>query len=305
MVPPPVSRSFLAVLAALCGLASGCGGAREPVDGGGGNPAGCEPIRAEVQRDLPYAERGDAELDARTRFDVYPPDEEVCGRPMVVWVHGGAWSVGDRSNQLEEKIPFFRRLGVVFISIGYRLTTETNGVQHPDHVEDVAEALAHVRSRATELGGDPDRIALVGHSAGAHLVALAATNGRFLARHELAPSDVACVASFDSEYTVSEIVARDPAYELVFGSDPAGWEDASPAAHVGPGLPPFLLACRGSAGRVQQCEALAAALRNAGGEATTIDASSLSHEEVNQAIGDPDDDVITPALEAFLGRCLL
>lgn len=312
------SLTFLVV------LACGCGGRGRPdpeSDGGldagqstdagdagdaGAQPqsdGGCTPVSVSNQLDVPYLVRGVAAADAMTKLDVYAPPGPFCGRPIVVWVHGGAWSVGDKSNQLVDKIPFFTGLGAVFVSINYRLTQAGNGVQHPDHVTDVAAAFAWVRSHALELGGDPSRIVFLGHSAGAHLVALTATNGRFLAAHGLTPSSVRCVGSYDTEYTASEIVARDSAYTQVFTSDPVVWADASPSGHVGPGIPPFQLACRGSNARVAQCQAFASSLRQAGNTATTLDADSLTHEEVNDRIGAPGDMVMTPDVRQFLLDC--
>ncbi|MFZ9887438.1 MAG: carboxylesterase family protein [Myxococcota bacterium] len=270
---------------------------------GGENPTSCVPVTTEELRDVLYVERGDPVSDEKTRLDVYPPASSTCGRPLVVWVHGGAWSLGDKTNQLDDKLTFVHSLGAILVSVNYRLTDQSNGVTHPDHVEDVAAAIAFVREHAEEFGGDRDRIAVLGHSAGAHLVALAGTNPRFLAAHELVPSDVACIGSYDTTYSATDIVARNEAYEAVFTSDPDVWVDASPSSHVGPGLPPFQLACRGDADRVEQCEAFAAALVAAGNEATVIDASSLTHEQVNRTIGVPGDDVMTPPVREFLERC--
>jgi acetyl esterase/lipase len=299
-----------AMVAMVIGGAVACRGANDAASNAGsgnlgpfGNPDGCTPVVRSTQTDVAYLVRGEASADAMTRLDVYPPAGPICGRPIVIWVHGGAWSVGDKANQMEHKIPFFNGLGAVLVSVNYRLTVAGNGVQHPDHVEDVAAALTWVREHAVELGGAPNRLALLGHSAGAHLVALAVTNPRFLASRGLTAADVACVGSYDSEYTVSEIVARDAQYEAVFTADPKVWADASPSAHVRPGLPPIQLACRGSKSRVAQCEAFGAALSAAGNSATRIDASSLSHEEVNSEIGRPGDAVMTPAVAEFLRSC--
>ena len=274
-------------------------------DAGAHDAGACTPIAAMERRDVPYLVRGSPAADALTLLDIYPPAEPGCGRPIVLWVHGGAWTVGDKANQMVDKIPYVRGLGAILVSTNYRLTTVGSGVEHPDHVEDVAAAFAWVHEHARELGGDPTRIAVLGHSAGAHLVALMATNPRFLAAHALSPRDLACVGSYDTEYTVSEIVARDSAYTAVFGSDPAGWEDASPSSHTmdGGGLRLAQLACRGSGPRRAQCEAFADALRSAGVTTTTIDASSLSHEEVNDRIGAPGDTVMTPFVSELLREC--
>ena len=265
----------------------------------------CSPPLPTTQRDVPYRGPDAPANDARARLDIYRPPDQGCGKPIVIWVHGGAWQTGDKTRQMTHKVPFFAQLGVVFISVNYRLSAVDNQVRHPDHVEDVAAAVAWVRERAAAFGGDPSRIALLGHSAGAHLVALLATNPRFLAAHGMAPRDLACVGSYDSEYTVEDIIARDESYKTVFGDDPAAWRDASPSAHVSPGLPPIQLACRGSARRREQCEQLALALRAAGNQALTIDASALDHEGVNDALGRPEDQVMTPPMKALLEAYLL
>jgi acetyl esterase/lipase len=254
-------------------------------------------------RDVPYLVRGTPEGDALTRLDVYPPAGASCYRPIVIWVHGGAWSTGDKANQLASKVQFFNELGAVFVSVNYRLSSSANGVRHPDHVEDVAGAVAWVQANASSLGGRADKIALLGHSAGAHLVALLVTNPRFLEARGLTAGVVTCVGSYDTEYTVAEIVARDARYESVFGSDPAGWADASPSAQVRPGLPPFQLACRGTRGRVEQCDGFGNALRGVGNQAFIIDASPLSHEEVNTEIGLSTDEVMSPRIREFLRGC--
>lgn len=274
-----------------------------PSDGETDADAGCVPVEGTPLFDLPYVTRGEPAADALTRLDVYPPPEAGCGRPVLIWVHGGAWSVGDKANEIDNKVAWANARGAVLVSINYRLSSVGGDVQHPDHVNDMALALRWVVDNAAAWGGAPDRVALLGHSAGAHLVALAATNPAVLDAVGLSAANVTCVGSFDSEYTVSEIVARDAAYEEVFTDDPAVWADASPSAHVRSGLPGMALACRGTPGRVAQCEAFAEALREAGNAVTVIDASSLTHEQVNDRIGAPGDEVMTPAIDAFLLGC--
>ena len=90
----------------------------------------------------------------------------------MVYVHGGGWKRGDKS-RVGEKVEFFTGRGWVFVSVNYRLLPEG---AHPANVNDVARALAWVHDHATDYGGDPDRLFLMGHSAGAHLAALVATS---------------------------------------------------------------------------------------------------------------------------------
>jgi acetyl esterase/lipase len=240
-----------------------------------------------------------------TRLDVYPPEEPGCDRPVVVWVHGGAWSRGDERNRIDDKITFFNDSGFLFISINYRSTTETSGVEHPDHVTDVAAGLAWVIENAPVYGGSPERVAVLGHSAGGHLIALATTDARHLAVHDLTPAAIRCVGSYDSDYDIAQLVMRDARFEAVFTSDPEVWTDDSPGTHVAPGLgiPPFQLACRGSSRRRAMCRDFRSALTAAGVRVDEIDASSLSHEEVNTRIGMPGDAVMTPHVRDFLESC--
>ncbi len=62
-------------------------------------PDGCEPRVFETQRDVPYVVRGDPTSDAMTLLDIYPPSGPTCGKPVVVWVHGGAWRAGDKATR--------------------------------------------------------------------------------------------------------------------------------------------------------------------------------------------------------------
>ena len=115
--------------------------------------------------------------DPQQTLDIYP----VAGAelaPTVVWVHGGAWSEGDKSEDVSDKVRLFRSLGWVMVSVNYRLSPlpheldNPNRLQHPAHVDDVRAALTWLSERLPDYGGDPDRVALLGSSAGAHLVTL-------------------------------------------------------------------------------------------------------------------------------------
>src|SRR5829696_3888930 len=107
-------------------------------------------------------------------LDVYQPAKKDKGRPAVVVVHGGAWTIGDKSwfaqqgNQLAER-------GFVAFSINYRLAPAH---PYPAAVEDVEASVAWVRKHAKEYGVDPERIGALGGSAGGHLTGLLATVGK-------------------------------------------------------------------------------------------------------------------------------
>jgi acetyl esterase/lipase len=240
--------------------------------------------------------------------DVFPP-EGGCPAPVVVWVHGGGWQIGDKSNQMTDKVTLLNDLGYVVVSVNYRLTDPAadDPVQYPTHSEDVAAAVAWAHDRIGKYGGDPRRIALMGHSAGAQIVANVATDPQFLAAHDLALDDLACVAPLDTEgFDVTrQGQLGTQLYLDAFGTDPDVWADASAINDVtrGAGIPPHLLVRRGTLPRQRQLEAYANALIAAGIPVTIVDARGLSHNQVNSQIGAPGDTVMTPAVTAFLAEC--
>jgi acetyl esterase/lipase len=160
----------------------------------------------------------------------------------------------------------------------------------------VARAIAWVHSNVADHGGDPDRLLAMGHSAGAHLVALVAADERPL---KAAGKDLAIlkgVIPLDTQaYDVSSVMKQNQGallYRQVFGDDPAGWKDASPLAHVaaGKGIPPFLIFhTTGTAERGPQAQALAKALEEAGISARVVPVPKESHGQLNQTLGQPGD----------------
>ena len=257
--------------------------------------------------DQPYRELPGVEAELLS-LDLYPLDEPA---PLLVWVHGGAWRSGDKAKDIADKRDLARRNGYALASINYRLSDpddvgEATHVLHPVHVEDVAAALGWLHRHATRLGVDGERMVLMGPSAGAHLVALVATNTKFLEEEEVDPGILRGVASYDIDaYDLPARLALPavPAYVNAFGEDPALWEDASPIYHLRAGLPPFQLVCRGPEQRLAFCQDFATALRDQGTEVHILDGSALKHTDVADFVGEAEDDVLTPGVEAFLERC--
>ncbi len=241
-------------------------------------------------------------------LDVYPAPRG-CPAPVVVWVHGGGWQRGDKRNQMDDKVRLWNGAGYTVVSVNYRLTDPgaPTPVRFPTHDEDVAAAVAWVHEHIAGYGGDPERISLLGHSAGAQIVASIATDPRYLADHGLGLDAVRCAGALDTEgYDVAAMAETgNPIYRAAFGDDPVAWKDASPIEHVSEGtdLPRFLVAERGSLRRRRAAEAFVSRLREAGGAVTVLDAGSLTHSEVNSTIGRKGDSVMTPSLETFLTEC--
>ena len=132
------------------------------------NPFRMRDLRVRVERNVAYA----PELDKRGLLDIYLPAEgEVSKAPVLLQVHGGAWTIGSKDQQ---GIPLMQHLaakGWVCVAINYRLAPRD---PFPAQIIDVKRAIAWVREHIEEYGGDPDYIAITGGSAGGHLVALAA-----------------------------------------------------------------------------------------------------------------------------------
>ena len=241
------------------------------------------------------------------RLDLHVPSG-VQDAPVMLYVHGGGWRIGDKS-AVGKKAEFFTGNGWIFASAGYRLLPAG---RHPRNVEDIAAATAWLHDRIAEHGGDPDSIFLMGHSAGCHLVSLVATDGRHLEKLGKSLDVIKGVIALDTQaYDIEKLLdlpLGSATYRSVFGEEPEAVRDASPIHHVarGKGIPPFLvcysrgLGRRISRHRAEQSKAFAAALKAAGVNADVVDASDRSHGEINQRFGDPDDVKVTGKVKLFL-----
>ena len=124
-----------------------------------------------VQKDIPYAAGG----HTRQVLDIHSP-KDAQNLPVVFWIHGGGWQTGDKSAvQLKPKA--FNDLGFVFVSTNYRLLPQ---VDMATIIRDVAKAIRWTHDNIAKHGGDPKRIFVMGHSAGAQLAAIVCTDDRYL-----------------------------------------------------------------------------------------------------------------------------
>ena len=181
-------------------------------------PGGARPVTDLAYEDLPGVD------PALLSLDVYPP-AHGCPAPVVIWVHGGGWRIGDKRNQMADKVRLLNDAGYAVVSVDYRLTDPASPepVRYPTHNEDVAAAVAWVHDHIAGYGGDPTRLALLGHSAGAQIVASVATDERYLGEHGLGLDALRCAAPLDTEgYDVAGPAgAGIDIYRDVFGDDPA------------------------------------------------------------------------------------
>jgi acetyl esterase/lipase len=136
--------------------------------------------------------------DARQRLDVYAP-KRPDHRPVVVFFYGGTWSAGSKSNYAFVGAALAER-GYVTVIPDYRLYPE---VQFPTFVADGARAVAWAQRHARDFGGDPDRLVLMGHSAGAHIAALLALNPSYLAAAGVRPHSIAAFIGLSGPYALA------------------------------------------------------------------------------------------------------
>ncbi len=248
-----------------------------------------------------------------TSVDVYPPASLGCDAPVVMWVHGGGYQIGDKGNQIRNKVKLFNDAGWILVSVNYRLTVpgQVASAVFPDHYNDVASAVAWVHDHIAFYGGDGRRIALLGHSAGADIVANVVTNPTYLQTVGLDLSAIRCAGPLDTEgFDKTAANATDPdgerkQWKSALGNNPDYITATSATSLVKPGIgiPQMIGVVRGTPQRQQIETAFLTTVATNGIEATTIDARALTHAEVNANIGAPGDTVMTAPLTTFLTNC--
>lgn len=259
--------------------------------------------------DVPYVENG----HERQVLDIYTP-EKAGGKslPVMFWIHGGGWQVGDKSDvALKPKVLTER--GFVFVSTNYRLLPD---VTMDVLIRDVAKSLGWVHRNIGEYGGDPGRIFVGGHSAGAQLAAIICTDDRYLKEEKVA-FDVlkGCVPVDGDTYDIPKIIMTAELRQTLyggrmftfghrqkFGNDPEKHVDFSAVTHVerDKGIPPFLLLYfSGNPDTRAQARRLESVLKAAGVPAKAFGKRDSNHSRLNNDLGKPDDPA-TKELYKFL-----
>src|SRR5712692_2895470 len=265
----------------------------------------------DVKRDIPYADPA----HERQVLDVYSPRGAKI-LPVAFWIHGGGWQTGDKTN-VQIKPQIFVDKGFVFVSTNYRLLPS---VDMATIVRDIAKSIRWVHDHIAEHGGDPQRLFIMGHSAGAQLAALICTDERYLKAEGLSLAIIkGCVPVDGDTYDVPAIIevaeTRWRVHGLPkakfghrekFGNDPEKHKDFSAVTHVAKdkGIPPFLLLhVADHPDTSAQAQRLGNVLKDAEIPVTVFGAKETTHNKINANLGS-NDDPATKALFEFLDKTL-
>lgn len=264
-----------------------------------------------IKRDIPYAEPA---LE-RQVLDVYSP-KDAKDLPVVFWIHGGGWQAGDKSS-IQLKPQFFMDKGFVFVSTNYRLLPN---VEMETIFRDIAKSIHWVHDHIAEYGGDPKRLLVMGHSAGAQLAALISVDERYLKAEGLSLAIIkGCVPVDGDTFDVPAIIETAETRRRVhglpqakvghrekFGNTAEKHRDYSAVTHVAKdkGIPPFLIMhVAEHPDTTAQAQRLGNTLKDAGIPVTLYGGRETSHNKINADIGITEDPG-TKALVEFLAVAL-
>ncbi|TAN07010.1 MAG: alpha/beta hydrolase [Rhodanobacteraceae bacterium] len=249
------------------------------------------PAGIRIMHDVAYGS------DPLQKLDVYAPPQ-ATGAPVIFMVHGGGWRRGDKTARgvVQNKVIHWVPRGIIVISVNYPLLPQATPLAQ---ARSVGKALAFAQRHATEWGGDREKFVLMGHSAGAHLVALISAEPS-LATAQGALPWLGTVALDSAAYDVAQIMQTRhfQLYDEAFGSDPAVWAAVSPAVQLHASIAPFLAVC--SSRRADSCtqaRRFADKARTFGARVEVLP-EDMRHGVINAALGEPS--AYTNAVDTFL-----
>lgn len=244
-----------------------------------------------IQRNIAYG------ADSLQRMDVYIP-RDAHGAAVVFMVHGGAWFFGDKASGgvVENKAARWLAKDMIFVSANYRTMPNADPLTQAN---DVAMALAKAQKLAASWGGDPSRFVLIGHSAGAHLIALIAAAPAIVKQQGVQPW-LGTILLDSAAVDMVQIMNRQHMrfYDRAFGNDPMYWQSVSPFHQLLVSMPPLLAIC--STQRNDSCPQARGFVAKATGIGVraTILPVDLTHKEINRDLGLAG--AYTDSVEAFM-----
>jgi acetyl esterase/lipase len=240
-----------------------------------------------VVRDVPYLANANYAAN-KDKLDLYLPEGRT-NVPVIVSYYGGGLTGGDKNAQafIGQR---FAAAGFATAVVNYRLSPT---VSHPAHIQDAAASFAWVKRHIAEYGGNPDQVFIIGHSAGAYLVALLAADERYLAAQKLSLRDIRGAVPVSAFYWVERADVAPARDKSIWGTDKNVWIDASPAHHLRKDAPPMLVlyADGDDEWRRQQNAEVAQAMKGAGQKQIEIvQIAPRTHNSIWSKIAEPHDE---------------
>ncbi len=210
-------------------------------------------------------------LHPRQRLDLYRPKDAVVTLPIVVFFYGGGWEAGDRADYRFAALALVEQ-GFVVAVPDYRVFPE---VAFPAFLEDSAKAVAYVRAHAAAQGGDPKRLFLMGHSAGAYNAAMLALDERLLAAEGVPANAIAGMVGLAGPYDFLPLTSK--TLQAIFAQPDMA--RTQPIAFAREDAPPMLLATGDDDGTVfpRNTRNLGRRLTELGAPVRTIEYAGLGH----------------------------
>lgn len=265
-------RSFLATLSASVAAACSPLGTLNGLNNIAPGDAGV----ARVARDVPFGD------DPRQRLDVYAPANGSGSHPVLLFFYGGSWASGYRQGYAFAAKAFASR-GYTVVVPDYRLVPD---VHFPAFVEDGAAAVAWTFANVAQHGGDPGRVALMGHSAGAYIAMMLALDTQWLRAASVDPKHVRAAVGLAGPYDFYPFVVG--ATKKAFGRAPDG-HATQPIRFARADAPPIFLGYGAEDKLVlpKNSLALGEALRKAGAPVTVKAYPEVGHVGIVTALSKP------------------
>ena len=228
----------------------------------------------------------------RQQLDIYPVKKTTNTKhPVLIWIHGGAWKFGSKEHSSPLKAKALNEAGIALVAVNYRFHPH---VTYEDQAQDIANAIKWVQDNITQHGGDPNRIALMGHSAGTHLAALTSLDPKYLKTSQATSSAIKGVilldgGGYDIPLRLETATGRlAQIYLDVFSTNKTKQISASPITYVNKGThtPSFLIVPIARRSEVlTQARHFASALQRTGNSAQVHIATGKTHLSLNRQWG--------------------
>lgn len=239
-----------------------------------------------INQDIRFLSNQSYGQQDKENFDVYMPIHTITNAPIIFMVHGGAWMFGDKKNQsvVENKVDYWvKQHGYILVSINYPMLAST---PVSNQITKVAKALGVIQSKCASWGGDKNRVILMGHSAGAHLIAMIASSSSLYSQYGITQPIAAIFldsAVMDTPTLMNEKHLR--LYDRAFGNNQDYWQSLSPLHQLTNKRMPLLAVC--STKRDEACPQSKSFLDKAKsfGTQTLLVPEAMSHKDINLLLG--------------------